>query len=139
LQWLCSEPEREDKQGTSKLHPPIFYAVYLINESIYNNPENGVGFAARLSTRWLPSVSFSRAWERRAMLHNYGDWCSRTTWGPSWGPWVVSVDSLINITTINLTLTPSTIQAASMQIALNVQLNALINILKFGDDRGTGT
>jgi hypothetical protein len=71
-------------------------------------------------------------------LRNYGDWCSRT-WGASQGPWVVSVDSLINITTINLTLTPSTIHAASMQIALNVQLNALINILEFGDDRGTGT
>jgi hypothetical protein len=54
-------------------------------------------------------------------------------------PWLVSVDSLINIMTINLTLTPSTTQAASMQIALNVQLNALVNILEFGDDWGTGT
>jgi hypothetical protein len=76
----CPESrERKDKQGTSTLHPQILSPVYLSNESSYINFENGVGFAARFSTIWLPSVSFSRAWERRAMLRNYGDWCSRNS------------------------------------------------------------
>jgi hypothetical protein len=133
-------------RATSKLHPPIFYPTYLSNESGYIDSENGVGFAAKFFTRWYPSVHLSSAWERVAMLRNYGHWCSRNdgdwcsrTWGASRGPWEVSVDSLINITTINLTLTPSTTQAALMQITLNVQLGALIHILEFGVDRFTGT
>jgi hypothetical protein len=67
---------------TAKLDPPIFYPAYLSDEYICINFENGVRFAARFSTKWLPSVSFSRAWEPRAMLRNYGDWCS-PTWGAS--------------------------------------------------------
>jgi hypothetical protein len=50
LQWLCRQPERNPKPGTSKLHGLIFYPTYLHHKSSYIEFENGVEIAAKCST-----------------------------------------------------------------------------------------